>query len=942
MNEWGVLICLFAYFGNSKVLNHSSQESQFGKESMDYKASIVQNEFIISLQGYHNNEKRHNILLDALKQFDGSSWREIERSNPASTFPSDFALIQIFSNTEEKLKALKNHPFVRFVAHQRKVTRVLKNVNPYHMDYEQDPKNDDKWFSRKLKRSSLDPNPEDNVSHKSRKILRNLPRQIAQSMQANVLWGLGYRGKGVKVAVFDTGLPQSHPHFKNVKDRSDWTDEKVVGDGVGHGTFVAGVIASDRECFGFAPDADLFIFRVFTSKQVSYTSWFLDAFNYAILKKINILNLSIGGPDFMDRPFVDKVWELTANNIIMVSAIGNDGPVYGTLNNPADQMDVIGVGGIDFEDTLARFSSRGMTTWELPYGYGRLKPDIVTYGAGVRGSNLKGGCRSLSGTSVSSPVVTGVIALLISSVLHKNIEVNPASIKQSLISSATRIPHANMFEQGHGKLDLIKAFKVFSSYKPHVSASPSYIDLTECPYMWPYCTQPLFYGSFPTVVNITLLNGMGVTGRIKGNPRWEPNINENGDLIEVAFTYSDHLWPWSGYFAVYISVSKKASEWEGQCKGLISFNVTSPPKSESEEEQLSTINIPVIVKVIPTPPRNKRILWDQFHNIQYPSGYFPRDNLAITNNPLDWNGDHIHTNYRDLYMHLRSLGYYVEVLGTPFTCFDASQYGVLLLIDLEEEYFADEITKLHEDIFKNKLSVIVIGEWYNTAVMERVRFFDENTRQWLTPETGGSNIPALNDLMKSWGISLTDKIFRGTFDINSQKVEYSSGTSIGNFPSSGRVFYAPKMIDQAKEILTGESIAQSDIPVLGFYDPPEKFSGRIVVYGDSNCLDSVHMGNDCFWLLDHMLNFTLNHGDIPPQMKESARPFQNVKNFLGPERLKGNRFPKFSKVVEKVGKEIKQRLLPTCPSMKLTEPHTTNLTISPSLLPVSVQLRDPT
>jgi len=41
---------------------------------------------------------------------------------------------------------------------------------------------------------------------------------------------------------------------------------------------------------------------------VSYTSWFLDAFNYAILKKIDVLNLSIGGPDFMDHPFVDKVW----------------------------------------------------------------------------------------------------------------------------------------------------------------------------------------------------------------------------------------------------------------------------------------------------------------------------------------------------------------------------------------------------------------------------------------------------------------------------------------------------------------------------------------------------------------------------------------------------------------------------------------------------------
>ena len=62
---------------------------------------------------------------------------------------------------------------------------------------------------------------------------------------------------------------------------------------------------------------------------MSYTSWFLDAFNYAILKKVDVLNLSIGGPDFMDHPFVDKVWELTANRVIMVSAIGNDGPLYG-------------------------------------------------------------------------------------------------------------------------------------------------------------------------------------------------------------------------------------------------------------------------------------------------------------------------------------------------------------------------------------------------------------------------------------------------------------------------------------------------------------------------------------------------------------------------------------------------------------------------------------
>lgn len=204
--------------------------------------------------------------------------------------------------------------------------------------------------------------------HTSRRLLRAIPRQITSVLQADALWNMGITGKGIKVAVFDTGLSKVHPHFRKIKERTNWANEKTLDDGLGHGTFVAGVIASSKECLGFAPDSELYIFRVFTNNQVSYTSWFLDAFNYAILKKINVLNLSIGGPDFKDYPFVDKVWELTANKVIMVSAIGNDGPLYGTLNNPADQMDVIGVGGINFEDQIAKFSSRGMTTWELPQG----------------------------------------------------------------------------------------------------------------------------------------------------------------------------------------------------------------------------------------------------------------------------------------------------------------------------------------------------------------------------------------------------------------------------------------------------------------------------------------------------------------------------------------------------------------------------------------------
>ena len=104
-------------------------------------------------------------------------------------------------------------------------------------------------------------------------------------------------------------------------------------------------------------------------------------------------------------------------------------------------MDVLGVGGIDYNDKIASFSSRGMSTWELPNGYGRVKPDVVAYGRDVSGSKINGGCRSLSGTSVASPVVAGAVTLL-ASVVPKERRwdvLNPASMKQALVEGATRI-----------------------------------------------------------------------------------------------------------------------------------------------------------------------------------------------------------------------------------------------------------------------------------------------------------------------------------------------------------------------------------------------------------------------------------------------------------------------------------------------------------------------
>ena len=63
------------------------------------------------------------------------------------------------------------------------------------------------------------------------------------------------------------------------------------------------------------------------------------------------------------------------------------------------------------------------------------------------------------------------------------------------------------------------------------------------------------------------------------------------------------------------------------------------------------------------------------------------------------------------YLFINLLSPFSCSLGTPFTCFDASNYGVLILADLEEEYFPEEILKLNNDVLKNKLSIIVLAEW---------------------------------------------------------------------------------------------------------------------------------------------------------------------------------------------------------------------------------------
>ena len=68
----------------------------------------------------------------------------------------------------------------------------------------------------------------------------------------------------------------------------------------------------------------------------------------------------------------------------------------------------------------------------------------------------------------------------------------------------------------------------------------------------------------------------------------------------------------------------------------VSLTIESPAEEGELIPRVSEIKLPIRVKIIPTPPRSKRVLWDQYHNLRYPPGYFPRDNLRMKNDPLDW------------------------------------------------------------------------------------------------------------------------------------------------------------------------------------------------------------------------------------------------------------------------------------------------------------------
>ena len=272
------------------------------------------------------------------------------------------------------------------------------------------------------------------------------------------LWEEGFLGRGVRIAIVDTGLDVTHPDFVDrIGDVADLTGEGP-GDRHGHGTHCASAAAGSGAASagryrGVAPEATIYAAKVLGANGQGMMSDVMAGVEWAVDRGVQVISLSLGGPGPCDgsdalSETCDAAME---QGIVVVVAGGNDGPASYTVGSPGCARQVITVGACDESGHIAPFSSRG------PTGDGRVKPDVVLPGVDIiaaRAANTAMGdvvdkyYTSASGTSMATPHAAGVCALL----LEAEPELTPAQVKQRLMETAITLGESG-YAQGDGRVD---------------------------------------------------------------------------------------------------------------------------------------------------------------------------------------------------------------------------------------------------------------------------------------------------------------------------------------------------------------------------------------------------------------------------------------------------------------------------------------------------------
>ncbi|TCC53129.1 hypothetical protein E0H75_05250 [Kribbella capetownensis] len=279
-----------------------------------------------------------------------------------------------------------------------------------------------------------------------------------------VAWQAGFTGKGVRIAVLDSGIDATHPDLAD-RVKGVFNLDGQPGDQLGHGTHVASILAgtgaaSGGRYRGVAPDADLYDGKI-CRYTVCSDSTLIAGMEWAANEvKAQIVNISLGNPGRpVDDPVEQALNTLTAETgTLFVVAAGNDGEQgEGTVLSPGSAAGALTVGAVDREDQLAPFSSKG------PGRDGTsIKPELTAPGVGIvaaRGSEAIIGepvddhYLRESGTSMATPHVAGAAALL----AQQHPDWKALDLKSALMASAKPTPGLTVFEQGTGRVDVARA-----------------------------------------------------------------------------------------------------------------------------------------------------------------------------------------------------------------------------------------------------------------------------------------------------------------------------------------------------------------------------------------------------------------------------------------------------------------------------------------------------
>lgn len=235
--------------------------------------------------------------------------------------------------------------------------------------------------------------------------------------------GTRYTGKGVKVAVLDTGFEDTHPDFK---DRSLILKSFLESDGAptsaspvdknGHGTHCIGLACGknnmDGVQYGIAGESEIYSLKVLDDDGTGASFDIVAAILWAVDNGCKVISMSLGARTLPNQRYFSYYEEAGAyalkNNSIVVAAAGNDSRRnMGTVepvSSPANSPSILAVGAVDLAKSVAVFSNGSINPDQ--------KIDVVAPGVNVYSTFINGGYKNLSGTSMATPHVAGVLALM--------------------------------------------------------------------------------------------------------------------------------------------------------------------------------------------------------------------------------------------------------------------------------------------------------------------------------------------------------------------------------------------------------------------------------------------------------------------------------------------------------------------------------------------------